>query len=188
VRSVVGGSAFDKWRAPGAPTNNGQRTKTKRAPVLRRVAVVEAGRSARQVPHDGASGINRVAGPSDRSVAESPGDPRPEKETELIVAYCRVLAVRPVVLKVGRQRRAARLGFLIIAFFLQGEGNRHTEYLPARWIETYPTFSRRVVFLTRELGKFLRILSSSRIVGVARVSEPIARSSAARSTVGSLVE
>ena len=47
-----------------------------------------------------------------RSVAQWPGDPRPEKETEVIAVYRWVLAVCPLVFKLGRQSTVTRLGFL----------------------------------------------------------------------------
>jgi hypothetical protein len=76
--------------------------------------------STRQVPHDGGSGVRRV------TVAESPGDPRPEKETEMIVVQRWVLAGRL------SQRVRARwskdrcppwsLEYRLLEF-LQGKGN-----------------------------------------------------------------
>jgi hypothetical protein len=106
------------------------------APILRRVAMGES----RAVCSSGAARWRigrekkrRVTGPLGRSVAESesPGDPRPEEETEVIVVYRWVLAVCPMVVKLGRQLAVARLGFLSMACFRQGKTNRHTECVPA---------------------------------------------------------
>jgi hypothetical protein len=56
--------------------------------------------------------------PMGRSVAELPGDPRPEKETAVIAVYRWVLAVCPMVLKLGRQSSVTSLGFFSIVLIL----------------------------------------------------------------------
>ena len=56
-----------------------------------------------------------------RSVAQLPGDPRPEKVTEVIAVDRCVLAVCPLVFKLGRQATVTSLGFLSIVFVLSAE-------------------------------------------------------------------
>jgi hypothetical protein len=52
-----------------------------------------------------------------RPVAELPGEKRPEKETEVIEVDRWVLAVYPLLLRLGRQRAVTSLGFLSIVLF-----------------------------------------------------------------------
>ena len=73
---------------------------------------MKTGRPARHTPHDGASGVRKVIGRLGRSLAESPEGKRPEKESEVIVVYRWVLAVGPMVLKLGRRSEFSCLGFL----------------------------------------------------------------------------
>ena len=93
----------------------------------RRVARDGNARPARQTPHDGASGVRKVIGPLGRSLAESPGEKRPEKESEVIVVYRWVLAVCPMGLKLGRRSEFRCLGLLGLAS--EAKGNQYTEYL-----------------------------------------------------------
>jgi hypothetical protein len=91
-----------------------------RAPARRRVA-----RETRAVCSSDAARwrIGRKKGhrPMRRSVAELPGDPSPQKETDVIAVYRWVLAVCPMVLKLSRQSTVTSLGFLSIVFFLRAK-------------------------------------------------------------------
>jgi hypothetical protein len=80
------------------------------APVLRRVAMMETGRPARQVPHDGASGVRKEGSSAhwaDRW--RNRLGTRARKKTGVIAVDRWFLAVCPLMLKLGRQSPVTRL-------------------------------------------------------------------------------